>query len=61
MDGCLGKKKTGDRGEKENRTERRGGEERRRGLGQFLKVMVSTASVKHLQLGQVSAVSLTDA
>ena len=51
----------GDRGEKENRTERRGGEERRRGLGQFLKVMVSTASVKHLQLGQVSAVSLTDA
>lgn len=38
-----------------------GGKERRRGLGQFLKVMVSTASEKHLQLGQVSAVSLTDA
>lgn len=47
--------------EERRRTGERGGEGRRRGWGQFLKVMVSTASVKHLQLGQVSAVSLTDA
>ena len=31
LDGCLGKKKTGDGGEKENRRERRGGEEKRLG------------------------------